>query len=271
MKRLLRRVLKAAFTPLRNIGVILPERLFQHLHFVGPFTMKLPQGSVRMYSFGHSVENRLYWRGWDGHEPEERRLWAQMVAQGGDILDIGANTASYAITAKALSPASKVFAFEPLRRVADLAAKNIETSGLEISLTCAAVGKEEGQFPIYDPGGDNVYSASLEDDFLEVDKDSYLVDVTTIDAFCKKNGLAPRAIKIDVEGAEGKVIIGAAQTLANNDCLILCEWLGKSAEHKEAEQLLSSLGYVAFDCLSGQKVDLSPKNYVTRNLYFKRD
>ena len=120
-----------------------PEWVFRHLHFVGTFDVRLPNRSVlKLQSWGNRVENELAWRGWDGHERDERRCWAAMVEAGGDVLDVGANTATFAITAKALSPESRVFAFEPLTRVAKRARYNARVSGLDVDVICAAVGRE---------------------------------------------------------------------------------------------------------------------------------
>lgn len=193
-------------------------------------------------------------------EPEERRVWAAMVLDGGgDMLDIGANTATYAISAKAMAPDAHVFAFEPVKRIADLARENIQSSGLDISVLCAALAREKGELPIYDPGGDNAYSASLDPAFLDGDKDSYLVPVMSVDEFCSENGLAPTAIKLDVEGYEGEVLCGAGEVLKRGDCAIICEWMGTSPAHIEARDLLDESGYIALDIHDFSEVDLASR------------
>jgi FkbM family methyltransferase len=249
-------------------GYVPPEKVFKHLHFVGPYKVKLPnQHELEMYSWGHRVENELAWLGWDGHEPEERRCWAAMVEGGGDIFDIGANTATFAITAKGLSPRSRVFAFEPVKRIANLARENIVTSGLDINVVCAALARQNGELPIYDPGGANAYSASLDADFLPGQKDSYMVPVYSLDEFCAENNTDPVAIKLDVEGFEGEVIRGSVELLKKGRCVLLCEWLGKSESHLEALKILRDSGYVALDVHDLSEVDLSEsRGYGERNV-----
>ena len=242
--------------------------MFRHLHFTGPFTVRLPNGrDLTLHSWGNRVENELAWRGWDGHEPDERRRWAAMVALGGDVLDIGANTATFAVTAKALAPQARVFAFEPIERIAARAARNVEVSGLDVEMVRAAVGREAGELPIFDPGGENAYSASLDPDFLPGTKDSYTVPVVSVDGFVQERGLDPGAIKLDVEGYEGEAIAGATRTLERGRCVILCEWLGSSEANRDAARLLAERDYVALDVVTLEPEDLTEgKGYGERNV-----
>lgn len=257
MKELIRLLLRIVFTPLRLLGVTPPEKVFRHLHRKGPFTVKLPGGvTVSLQSWGNRVENELYWRGWRGHEPEVMARWVQFVAEQGDILDIGANTGTFAFVAKAISPSSKVVALEPLKRIGDLIEENRQVSGLDVILKRAAIADETGELPIHDPGGANAYSASLDVNFLAGDKDTYLVPVTTVDNLCEDFELSPRLIKMDVEGVEGRALMGAANLLARGECKIICEWAGSQDEHQKAISLLKQCDYVAVDLTTLEPVDL---------------
>jgi len=236
----------------------LPERLFRHLHATGPFTTILPDGStVRLMSWGHRVENELFWRGWRGYEAEIMPWWLTFASEGGDILDIGANTATFSFIAKAISAGSRVYAFEPVSRIAAMARQNCEISGLPVEIVETAIADRKGRLSIYDPGGENAYSASLVMDFLPGEKQSYKVDVTTIDDFCAEKGIHPSLIKIDVEGAEERAIIGARRIMEKNDCNIICEWLGNSESHREAAAILRALDYVALEPSNLTEVELS--------------
>lgn len=269
MKTLIRAVVTSFFRKLRAVsGYSPPEWLFKHLHFVGPFEIALPDGQrVAMYSWGNRVENELAWRGWDGHEPNERRVWAALVAGGGDILDIGANTASFAILAKALRPDSRVIAFEPVKRIAEMARKNIATSGLSVDVVSVALARASGELPIYDPGGKNAYSASLDPEFLPGTKQSYLVPVVSLDGFCAERNARPTVVKLDVEGFEGEVLCGAGHILEQGECVFLCEWLGASPAHEEARTLLRMHGYRALSVEDCSEVDLADsQTYSERNV-----
>lgn len=259
MKQILRMVLRNGALVWRSLGLPVPETLFKHLYKKGPFVMRLPagQGSIRLMSWGNRVENEMFWRGWDGHEPKTRRWWARLALDADTILDIGANTGTFAFTAKGISPKATVHAFEPLARIADRMKQNIEISGLDVQVFQMAMADTPGELPIHDPGGPNAYSASLDANFLPGDKESYLVPVASIDSHCAAHGLTPDLIKIDVEGIEGRVLMGAEQTLRNARPNIICEWLGESEAHGSALTLLKKLGYATLDIDSQSLIDLS--------------
>ena len=267
-KRTVRALARRLAWPLRASRFVSPERVFRHLHFKGPFALRLPNGrAITLQSWGNRVENELAWRGWDGHEPVERRLWAAMVKTHGDVLDIGANTGTFAFQAKGLREEAKVVAVEPLRRIAARIKQNAETSGLAVEVQNVAVSDVTGRLPIHDPGGDNAYSASLAEDFLPGDKDVYEVEVVTIDELCRREGLRPTSIKLDVEGVEARALLGARATLQRGECVILCEWLGKEKESGDALTLLSDTGYVGLDCETLEPVELARQaSYAHRNV-----
>ena len=259
-KKVARRGFVQVAKSLRDAGMLLPERVFRHLHFEGTFQVVLPSGAkLNLYSWGDRVENELAWRGWDGHEPLERKRWLQMVRRPGDILDIGANTGTFAFMAKAIQPSANVVAFEPLARIVSRIRKNVDISGLEVGVVQAAVSNRSGELPIYDPGGANAYSASIKPNFLPGEKEIYNVPVVSIDEYCAANGLNPTSIKIDVEGAELSVLLGAKELLARRQTLVLCEWLGRLEGKELIANLLLEIGLIAVDLNSLRKISTSAR------------
>lgn len=269
MKELIRKLMRPLALALRAAGIMLPEKVFRHLHMRGPFDIRLPagHGTLKLMSWGDRVENELFWRGWTGHEPEVMRWWARLALQSDTVLDIGANTGSFAFIAKTLNPDATVHAFEPLRRIADMICENVKISGLEVTVFQAAVADQDGELPIYDPGGANAYSASLNANFLPGEKDRYMVPVTTIDAHCSEHGLIPDLIKVDVEGVEGRLLLGARETLGKGKAVIVCEWTPPSEAHDRARALLDELDYVALDPATFEPVGLmSDRRNENRNV-----
>ena len=70
----------------------------------------------------------------------------------------------------------------------------------------------------------------------------------TLDSYCQERGLLPQVIKIDVEGAEYRVLLGARELLFKNDVSILCEVHPKQMENCGGDidafyALLAELGY----------------------------
>ena len=113
-----------------------------------------------------------------------------------------------------------------------------------------------------DNKGDNrLYSDTLLNDSLQV-------PVTTIDALCQEHGIDNiDFIKIDVQGAEGKAILGASSILrSSNDCIILSEFWPYGLErygsnlHSYIDNL-KALGFELFKLENKGK--LSPLNVDT--------
>lgn len=74
------------------------------------------------------------------------------------------------------------------------------------------------------------------------------VEATTIDLFTQQTQFTPKVIKIDVEGAEEKVIQGGIHYFTSHAPKIVMEYLEPKREnknHKKAEELLVKLGYLA--------------------------
>ncbi len=269
MKELVRSLMRYPALAMRALGVTPPETVFKHLHKTGPFDIHLPKdrGTLRLMSWGNRVENEFFWRGWTGHEPEVMRWWARLALDAKTVLDIGANTGCFAFMAKAINPDATVHAFEPVARIAERVGENRKVSGLDVQMFQQAVADEVGELPIHDPGGANAYSASLDANFLPGEKDSYPVKVTTVDSHCATQGLQPDLIKVDVEGIEGRLLLGARETLKSCNPVIVCEWTGNSAEHDAARQLLDDAGYVVLDPATGTKIALGTgREYHDRNV-----
>ena len=82
--------------------------------------------SFNIIHFGTEIENDIFWKGLTGGwEKISMKLWMQLCRKAKVILDIGANTGIYALTAKAVKPESSVFAFEPLHRMCDKLKRNV--------------------------------------------------------------------------------------------------------------------------------------------------
>ena len=93
------------------------------------------------------------------------------------------------------------------------------------------------------------------------------VEVKTVDSMCELHSVSPNFLKIDVEGAELKVLKGAEKVLKNTNALMV----EISRNHKEVFELLAAYGFIALDaegCSLGGKMTEGNKNvfFVKRNL-----
>lgn len=151
-----------------------------------------------------------------GYLPENRDFEAFMhlVGPGSVVVDVGANFGLYALSAAIYAqPHGWVFAFEPAPNAFALLERNIADNGLGASITAkpSAVAATAGhaQFHV---GRDVSFSSlhrttRLEDGATNVD-----VEVVTLDqALAHVQSID--VLKIDVEGGEGDVLLGARELL----------------------------------------------------------
>lgn len=129
-------------------------------------------------------------------------------------IDVGANIGAHTVPlAKLVGPTGRVYAFEPQRHVFQTLCANLALN--QITNTDAmpfAVGMFEDsvEIPMYDPGvGSNFGGVAVGPPIIgDVPTDT--VDQCQIDGFvCGRIDL----IKIDVEGMENDVLIGASQMI----------------------------------------------------------
>ncbi len=184
--------------------------------------------------------------------------WATTLIDPTTIfLDIGAHVGTYSMAFAKVC--AGVHSFECSPRTFNYLCANIALQELESKITPhrTALGSETGTIPYYlrspvDGGGNSCI------DFKDKVCKSVDVPVTTLDSFRLRNiGL----IKIDVEGFETKVLLGAQETLkANNYPRILFEsWkperdaegIPASALRKELFDTLYKIGYKSIVPISG--------------------
>lgn len=221
-KPFMMRTLRRIWTP--------PEKLFQHLHFKGPFTLDLPNGThMRMHHFGNQIENSLFWQGYaKGWESASLLTWLWLVRDAEVVLDIGANTGVYALSAQATRPDAGVYAFEPVARIHAKLAANIALNGYPASAFKLALSDSNSEVMIYDPGGKHAYSASLHAEMLGSGTVASLVQARRLDDFANEQNIGKfDVLKVDVEMNEPEVIAGAMRRIADDRPAMLIEILNR--------------------------------------------
>lgn len=160
----------------------------------------------------------------------------QHLRSGDCVFDIGANQGLYTTRMlKNVGRDGKVFAFEPNP---DLCAQLQANHGSPNLVTLdVAVSEADGQatFFVDTREGVGAVASSLKelDDLHAMKKVREItVETTTVDAICKRFGVTPQFIKIDVEGNELEVFRGATETIAESRPVMAFEfwetWWDKS-------------------------------------------
>jgi FkbM family methyltransferase len=202
------------------------------------------------------------------HFPEvEMRFIDALGAERIDVaIDVGAATGSYAWILNRKS--RLVFCFEP----GEFHARCLERSvfGSRIRVVRAAVGDFGGEVKMYTPGSDTnaLHSATLSSaNPVAGQRETQVRDVqqVTLDEFFadKLEGRTVDLIKVDVEGYELQVFLGAGTLISRYHPLIFCEIeMRHNERYREVFRLLRSGGYVscifrdgAFRVFQGEALD----------------
>ena len=174
-----------------------------------------------LYAYGARYEA-------DGYEPEIHSLVTGAVDEDSTFMDVGAHVGFFTMAAAVRG--ARVVAFEASPLTAQVLREHVRLNelGSRVTVVEAVVSDSEGETSFYVDG--DTMSASISR--AAVDELSAHAQVepaqeirrsaVTLDGYCTANGVDPTLVKIDVEGAELRVLRGAAALLAS-DTAILCE------------------------------------------------
>lgn len=192
------------------------------------------------------------WR-WNLDKVEPRLFnWAQEFVHEGDVVwDVGANVGLFAFSAASLAGTSGyVLAIEADMWLAEL----LRHSASHISKKCAPVevlplavseSLDIARFNIAERGRSTNHLEQVEGSTQTGGVRSSVMVVTIPLDWLLERSPAPAVVKIDVEGAEYRVLKGAPNLLSTVRPLILCEVSSANAEG--VGSLLSSYGYELFN------------------------
>lgn len=200
----------------------------------------------------------LYLLGAKSHDSEVRlaRLLMRHLKPGDTFIDVGGHFGYFTLLASRLvGPAGRVVAFEASRNTYAVLVENVRQQPNVTAYHLALSDQHETisffEFPV------------LYNEFNSMDVDQFRnekwfakfppqrIDVlaTRLDDVVERDNLQPAIIKIDVEGAELKVIRGAAGTLRHQRPLVVMEYLAPdrhNTAHRQAAALLNELGYASY-------------------------
>jgi FkbM family methyltransferase len=169
------------------------------------------------------------------------------LSSGGTFLDIGSNIGAHSIAASVkVGPRGTVFSVDASIENCAVLNKSIRCFGYgNILVMAQAVGASPSieNITIDDRSSNKVVRK-------EATENSLKIAVTTIDHLLGNIGKLDM-IKIDVEGREAGVLIGAKEILRQSHCPVVAEYLGKDvAQYADTEgrftDFLIQMGYTAF-------------------------
>jgi len=149
-------------------------------------------------------------------EPEVENVLRAFLRPGDTFVDIGANIGIFSLlAAQIVGPTGRVIAFEPVPITLEKLRANILLNDLQnITVVPIALSDETRRGVIHLDGENNSGASSFRKS--RNSRECVEVALDTFDRYAQAHlATAPRLIKIDVEGAEVKVLRGMQQLLAS--------------------------------------------------------
>jgi FkbM family methyltransferase len=149
------------------------------------------------------------------HEIDVDWICRRVLKPGDVFVDIGANYGYHALTnSRRVGPKGRVYAFEPQPDMCTALRENARRNGLtNLEIENLALSDRSEQLQLHrfsSLGAGHTSIAALEHPVSEV----VPCDAITMDEYVARNGIGPiAAVKLDVEGAELKILMGARELL----------------------------------------------------------
>jgi FkbM family methyltransferase len=209
------------------------------------------EGSVKMWidladkyvSYGCLIDN---------YEPLESTAFRRLLQPGFHVVDLGANVGWFTFLATlGTGPTGRVTAIEPRNITADYLRRSVQLNRLEDRVTVIqhAIGDHSGKASlVWYPASRNPGSARLgePDEGAEAQE----TELRRLDEVLGESRVD--CIKMDIEGAEGLALIGAAAVLRSSRPFVLCEinpsalWTVSAMSVEEFLRLVRAQQYVPF-------------------------
>ncbi len=209
----------------------------------------------------------IYLTGGKSHPSEIRlaRFIILNLSPGDKFLDIGAHYGYFSLLAAQLvGSAGAVYSFEPAGNNFALLQENSQQES-NITVFKKAVSDSPGiltffEFPTLYSEYNSINVDQFNDEawFSEFKPAAVEVAATTIDTITVEDSFIPDLIKIDVEGAEYRAMLGGATFLAAHAPVLVMEYLNpdrQNHEHKKAVQLLAGMGYLPYIILQSGSIE----------------
>lgn len=210
----------------------------------------------------------IYLTGGKSHSSEINlaRFLIRELVSGDIFMDIGAHYGYFSLLAAAIiGPKGSVWSFEASPTTFRILHKNTSPKSNIHAFHHAVADTREKltffEFP-------NLYSEYNTLDVSQYEGETWfrkfqprevMVEAIVMDEFADSHRITPKIVKIDVEGAEFKVISGLKRMLGDHSPIMVIEFLSEARgneEHLKARQLLLENGYHSYSI--SQNGSLSP-------------
>ena len=231
-----------------DLAFLLRQRLWQYFHdrkLDTPVVTRWHGGTRLRLFLGNDLSRQIFIAGC--MDPNEFAFLDRYLQPGMTFVDAGANEGAYTIFAAArVGPAGRVWAFEPSRRELTRLEANLELNRLTARVCALALAECTGKGELTVSGfgheGLNTLGAFAYEGIEVAGKHS--VELKSLDEVLDQDPPARLdALKIDVEGAELRLLRGAREALRRYRPVLLLEVSEASLRHQGSsrEELLDYL------------------------------
>lgn len=192
------------------------------------------------------------------------------------FFDIGAHVGYYSLLISKILSSAHVFAFEPNLTLVEILKINKGINKRNnITIIPKAVFCDNGYQEFFVlrrslfTGDVNELRRYFPKEFLENNIKKVNIETITLDKLCEEKNLKPDFIKIDVDGSEEKVLMGAHNILSNHDPIIAMEVVFKpelDSNYKNSLAILRNYNFKLFAI--NDNGDLNEIYYDDLNDYF---
>ena len=202
-----------------KVGRIYPARYFHN--YLVKHVFKFPFAAVRgnvffVHNKDNVISSRIRWS--HSYEDFDTDFLRTKINPGDFVLDVGANIGFYTVLfSEWVGKEGKVFAFEPDPDNFELLKKNINANGCRNVIAIQkAVSDRSGQTKLFlndeNKGDHRIWNSGNKREYIEI-------ETTTLDEHLRAYPGKIDFIKIDVQGAEKKVLEGATTLFRENQYL----------------------------------------------------
>ncbi|GAB5491255.1 MAG: FkbM family methyltransferase [Phototrophicaceae bacterium] len=151
-----------------------------------------------------------------GGEREQIEIYVKELRDDDVVYDIGASVGLVSLISAVKSFKGQVVAFEPDPDIMKRLKINIDLNQLKNIITCPfVVTDKNGEINLFTAGSDSVSPSLTGINVMDLELGSISVPAHTLDSLIETKGLpVPDVLKIDVEGAEYGVFMGAVRLLS---------------------------------------------------------
>ncbi|MGI9119633.1 MAG: FkbM family methyltransferase [Acidimicrobiales bacterium] len=212
----------------------------------------LLDGDLRMWvRLSDDIERNVFLLGLYDHRAA--RAFERLVPPGGTAVDVGAHVGQFSLlAARAAGPTGAVVAFEPQPLIRERLGRNIEANSLgNVDVLACALSDHAGVRPFHatenqaNSGLASLCPSPSSCSFAHVE-----VETDTLDHVLHTRGVSRvDVVKIDVEGEEAGVLLGARRVLEEHRPAVLFEAndaLGGPPMTSAAIEVLRGMGYDFF-------------------------